>query len=150
MSSSGQYTWCGLGSSTCVRAAIVASRNQGNALNETNRSFSPISNQNPCGEILVTSTAEVFRPRCADFILMLLNNPEGCGDPTAGQSEVLRQLQPRLQPELCFAAGVLDVHVRPWLFAGEEVKAVAPNSQNGRTHDRCISELPFTSLSGFC
>src|SRR3990172_3054618 len=147
MSSSGQYTWCGLGSSTCVSAAIVASRNQGNALNETNRSFSPISNQNPWGEILVTSTAEVLFPRCADCILMLLDNPEGCVDPTAGQSVILRQLQPGLQPELCFAAGVLDVHVAPWLFAGEKVEAIAPNSQDGRTHDSGISRLPTTSPS---
>ena len=78
---------------------------------------------------------------------MLLDNPEGCVDPTAGQSVILRQLQPGLQPELCFAAGVLDVHVAPWLFAGEKVEAIAPNSQDGRTHDSGISRLPTTSPS---
>ncbi len=77
---------------------------------------------------------------------MLLDNLEGCIDATAGQSVILGQLQPRLQPELCFAAGVLDMHVCPSLFAGEEVEAIAANSQNGRTHDPCISGLPITSL----
>jgi hypothetical protein len=52
---------------------------------------------------------------------MLLDNPEGCLDPLPGQSVVLRQLQARAQPELCFTAGVLDMHVRPRLFAGKEV-----------------------------
>ncbi len=47
---------------------------------------------------------------------MLLDNFEGCVEPTPGQSVVLRQLQPRLQPELRFAARVLDVDVGPWLF----------------------------------
>ncbi len=79
---------------------------------------------------------------------MLLNNPESCVDPFAGQSVVLRQIHAGVQPELCFAAGVLDVHVGSWLFAGEEVKPVAPNSQNGRTHDSCMSSLPITSPSG--
>ena len=79
---------------------------------------------------------------------MLLDKFGGCVDPTPGQSVVLRQLLPRIQPELCFAAGVLDVHVRPWLFAGEEVEAIAAKSQNGRTHDPCISELPISSPGG--
>ena len=76
---------------------------------------------------------------------MVPDNPENCVDPTGGQSVVLRQLYAGVQPELCFAAGMLDVHVGPWLFAGEEVQAVSANSQNRRTHDSVVAELAIGS-----
>src|SRR2546428_7531515 len=98
---------------TFVSSPIVASRNQGNSLNETNRSLSAMSSQNPWGETLVTSTSEVLFPRCPDFILMPPYDSQRRVNTSAAQSMILRQLQLRLQPELRLAGGMLHVHEVP-------------------------------------
>src|SRR5438128_10577349 len=73
ISRSGQYKWCGLGSCTFAISRTDASRNQGNSFNARNNSRSPMNNQKPCGETLVTSTGEVLGPGAADFIEVLLD-----------------------------------------------------------------------------
>src|SRR5688500_15259701 len=47
-----------------------------NSLKDTNRSRSSIRTQKPCDETLVTSTAEVLRPRREDLVVVLLDDFE--------------------------------------------------------------------------
>ena len=65
-----------LGNSTFVNCPIVASRNQGNCLNDRKNSVLLIKSQNPFGETLATSTAEVRLPRVADFDFMFFYQAE--------------------------------------------------------------------------
>jgi hypothetical protein len=61
-----------------------------------------MNNQNPCGEILATSTSEVRFPRFADFIFVLSDEfQRGVYLPFV-QAVILSQLDSRFQPEFCF------------------------------------------------
>lgn len=52
-------------------------KNQGKSSNGRNFSVSSMSNQKPCCETFVTSTAGVCFPRSPDFIFMLLDSSKG-------------------------------------------------------------------------
>lgn len=60
-------------------AAMDASLNHGKSRNGTNNSSSAMNSQNPCCEMLVTSTWEVLDPSAADFIKVFLDY--SCGSP---------------------------------------------------------------------
>lgn len=47
----------------------------------------------------------------------------------------------RLDPEFCFAIGMLHMNVHSPLLAREEVKAKPADSQNRRTHATRITQL---------
>jgi len=49
---------------------------------------------------------------------------------------VLSQLEAGLQPELCLAIGVMDVHVHPGLFSREEEEPEATTAHHRWTHPR--------------
>src|SRR6266516_3995077 len=102
-SRSGQYKWCALGSWTLVILRTEASRNHGKSLNGTNNSRSARKSQNPCGETLVTSTGEVFRPSVADFIQMLLDQLLRFGYLLRFEAKVRGKLDDRFNPEFRFA-----------------------------------------------
>ena len=106
-----------------------------------------MSSQKPCGETLETSTGEVFVPSGTDFISVFLDQGLCSPDLVVIQAIILRQRYLWLKPEFRFPIRALHVHVAPQLLTGEKVKAIAPNSQDGRTHDSCISRLPTTSPS---
>src|SRR6267142_1340933 len=114
-----------LGQRTCVSSAIVASRNHGKFSNGTNRSRPCTKSQKPDGDTFATSTAEVSCPGCTDLISMLLNDLASCVYASPSEPIVGCQFDPRLQPELRFAAGMLHVYVRPGLLTREEVEPVA-------------------------
>ena len=60
----------------------------------------------PCGEIPETSTWEVSSPRGADFILVLLDQSLGLGEPLRREPVVDGQLEPGVEPELGFTGRV--------------------------------------------
>src|SRR3990172_10503866 len=113
---------------------MVASANHGKSRNDTNNSRSSSSSQRPFGEMLVTSTAKVRFPSVADLIGVLPSKAQRRGQALLGQSPVLRDLDARVQPELGLPGGVLHVHMRPSLLAGEEVEAVPLHPDDGRAH----------------
>src|SRR6266851_927263 len=122
MSRSGQYKWWGLGSRTFVISRTDASRNHGNWLNGTNSSRSPMNSQNPWGETLVTSAGEVPGPGVADFIQVLLDQFLCLGDLLRFETEIRHQLHARVNPELCFAVGMLNMDVSPPFLSGKKKK----------------------------
>ena len=53
----------------------------------------------------------------------------------------LCQFHPRLEPELRFAGGMLDMNVSPWFFAREEVEPVPADAKNRWTHNSGIYDI---------
>jgi hypothetical protein len=51
-----------------------------------------------------------------------------------GKAEILRKLDPRLQPELRFPLRRLDMDVNPWLFAREEEPTIRALAEDGWAH----------------
>lgn len=101
-----------------------------------------MNNQNPWGETFVTSTREVLRPGAADFIQMLLDQVLGFCDLLGFEPVVRVEFNSRFDPELRFAVGMLDMHMRPPLLAGEEVESESSNPQDCRTHQYRIADPP--------
>lgn len=101
---------------------MEASRNQGNFSKDTNNSSPPISSQNPCGETLATSTAEVPVPSGADFISVFLNPGQRDAKLPIVQTMILRQGYLGLKPELCFPIRALHMDVATKFFAREEIE----------------------------
>lgn len=66
---------------------------------------------------------------------MLLDEASSRCNSSAAQSIVLRQLDPRFKPELCFTIGMVDVDVHPRFLAREEVEAIAAARKHRRTHE---------------
>jgi hypothetical protein len=123
-----------------VICPIEASRNHGNSANGTNISSDRSNSQKPCGETLVTSTPEVFRPSAADFTDMLLDQPLGGSNLLLCQAMILRHGNGRLKPELRLAVRALNVYVNSGLLAREKVKPEAAVAKNGGTHWRSLSQ----------
>jgi hypothetical protein len=138
MSRSGHRRWCGLGLSTNMISRILASWNQGNSLNGTKSSRSSTSNQNPSGPRLLTSTAEMALPRRADFIFVFPHQPEHRRQSTTAEAIILRQGDRGFQPELRLPVSVLNMYVRPRLFAGKEIEPIPTGPEDCRTHGRRI------------
>src|SRR5262249_4071234 len=76
------------------------SRNHGNLSNGRKSSRSPRRSQSPCSDTFPTSTTEVRLPRCADFIFMLLDQPDRDGESRLAQPEVLRDSNIGVEPYL--------------------------------------------------
>ena len=93
-----------------------------------------MNSQNPCCEMLVTSTWEVLGPSAADFIKVFLNYSYGVVEPGGVEPIVGGHFNGRLQPELCLSVGMIHVDMHPRLFAGKEVEAEPTDAKNGRTH----------------
>ena len=53
--------------------------------------------------------------------------------------EVCGELDDRIDPELGFAFGVLNMNVRPPFLTREEVEAKPPNAKDRRTHSLSIA-----------
>src|SRR5262247_3289309 len=119
---------------------MVASRNQGKSLKGTNSSRSSTNSQNPCGETLVTSAGEVLGPGGADLIKMLLDQGLDFRNLLWLQTEVAGQLHGRIDPELRFAIGMLNVNVSSSFLTGKEVKPISLDPQDRRTHRTSIAE----------
>src|SRR5215472_7019429 len=102
-SKSGQYKWSGESSSTFTNCAIGASRNHGNLSNGRKSSRSLSRSQRPCIDTFPTSTSEVRLPRGADFIFMLLDQPDRDGKPCLAQAEVLGDTDIGIEPYLCLS-----------------------------------------------
>ena len=73
-----------------------------------------------------TSTREVAAPRRADFILVLLYQPECSRQALWGQPVVLRELNHGIEPELRLPGGVLNMNVGPAFLSGEKKNRYAP------------------------
>src|SRR5262245_42056368 len=111
-----------------------ASLNHGNSLKGTKRSVFPIRSQKPWLETLVTSTAEVGVPSLPDVIFMLLNQLQHRLDVACFQTIVLSQLYLWFQPKLGFTVWPMHMHMEPWFFAREKVKAELALTKNRWTH----------------
>src|SRR2546428_618089 len=112
-----------------------ASRNHGQARNETKYSRRPTSREKPFGVTVVTSATEVRLPRAADFILVLLNQSLCCAKAAGTEAVVPRQLDVGVQPELRLTTGMLNVYVWPPLLERKEVETIPANAEDGRTHN---------------
>src|SRR5262245_51851607 len=89
--------------------------------------------------MLVTSTGEVLVPCPADFIEVLLDQSLRFADLLQVEAEIRGQLNDRIDPELCFPVGVLNVDVWPPFFAGEEVEPKPSHSEDRGTHKTRIA-----------
>ncbi len=117
MSKLGQYRWREVGHSTSQICSTVASLNQGNSENGRNNSRSSSRIQNPCPEMLVTSSSKVGVPRASDFIGVFLY--KSVGDPKlfTRQTIVLGQVDLWFHPELGFSASGMNMDVHAWFLA---------------------------------
>ena len=86
----------------------------------------------------MTSTREVLAPRAADFIEVLLDQNLCLSDVLWLDVEVCGELDDRIDPELGFAFGVLNMNVRPPFLTREEVEPKPPNAKDRRTHSLSI------------
>jgi len=134
-SSRGHRRWCGFGLSTARMSRRVAPRNQGKVLNGTNHSRSSTTRQKPRGPTLLTTAAEMLFPRCADFILMFPDDPEGRRDLPLVESVILRQSDLWHQPDLRVPVPQLNVYMRAHLLAREKIEPITPHPENCRAHD---------------
>ena len=104
-----------------------------------------MNSQNPCREMLVTSTWEVLGPSAADFIKMFLNYSGGFIEPSGVEPVVRGHFDCGLQPELCLSVGMIHVDMHPRLFTGKEIEAEPTDAKNGRTHvDRITETAPMS------
>ena len=71
---------------------------------------------------------------------MLLDQFLCLGDLLRLETEMCHQLQARVDPEFCFAVGVLNVDVSPPFLAGEKVEPEPLDPQNRRTHRSSIAQ----------
>jgi hypothetical protein len=59
---------------------------------------------------------------------------------------ILRQCHRRLKPKLGFAVRTFHMDVNPGLFAGEEVKPIRANSQDGGAHREILALTPVSGV----
>jgi hypothetical protein len=115
--------------------ATEESLNHGKSSKDTNNSRLPSSNQNPCGEMFVTSTCEVAAPRCPDFIASPFKDFTNDAYFTLGQAVVLCKLKSRFQSEFCLSFTGGHVHVHARFFAREKEESVRIFTENRGTHE---------------
>jgi hypothetical protein len=96
--------------------------------------------QNPCGEMLVTSTGEVLAPCGADLIEVLLDQDLNLRDLLWFQPEVRRQLHGGIDPELRLTLSVLNMNVPSSFLAGKEVEPKSLGPEDRRTHETSIAQ----------
>jgi hypothetical protein len=97
------------------------------------------------GDTFETSTPEVLFPGSADFIGICLYIALGSTQLLLTETVILRLRHRWLKPKLGFTIRTFHMNVHSGLFAGEKVKPIGANSQDGGTHSGILA---LTSLSG--
>lgn len=113
---------------------MEARRNQGKCSKERKSSRPSTKSQNPWRVTFPTSTGEVLVPRGSDLMLALPNELLYGTEMVGPKPIVLCDLYARLQPELCFAIGVLHMYVDPRLLPRKEVEPVPLGAEDSRAH----------------
>src|SRR5690242_17432790 len=93
-----------------------------------------MSSQKPRLETFTISTSEVRFPSFADFIFAFLNEPLYRVQGTSTQATILRQFDPRLQPEFCLPLRSMHMDVHACFFAREEKETIGTATKDRWAH----------------
>jgi len=137
-----QYKCWSFNTATSEISDIRAFLNHGKSLNGRKYSFSPSNNQNPCADILVTSTSKMFFPAISDFIFFLFYQIQQQINLLFVESGAFNKFYYRFYPKFGFSVGVDNMNMHSLLFPREEEKPVILFLKNCWTH---IAKLKNTS-----
>jgi hypothetical protein len=95
---------------------------------------------------LVTSTAEVLLPRCADLIFMLPDQTQSRPQRGTAKAEILSQSDLGIEPVLRFPPVALNVYVWSLFLPRKEVEAKSRFLENRRAHRKKATTPGFCRL----
>jgi hypothetical protein len=123
--------------STSVISDIRASLNQGNDLYGRKYSFSSTIIQNPCCEILVTSTSKMGFPAFFDFIFPVFYNLSQFIKFLITKSYGSRYLYLGIYPKFRFTRRTYNLYMLPCFFSREKEKSIILIPENCWAHEEC-------------
>lgn len=114
---------------------IRASLNHGNSSKGRKNSFSPSNNQNPCTDILVTSTSKVFFPAISDFIFFFFYQIQQQINLLFVESRTFNKFYFRFNPKFGLAFRTNHMNMHSFLFSGKKEEPVILFFKNRWTHN---------------